>query len=279
MAVRERRMKLFFAFVLFAPIWTFHPAYSQNEASDVADIPSQDLRAGGEEKKRYFLVGPHENAKPPAEGWKLLIVLPGGDGSAEFHPFVKRIFKNSVPRDYLLAQPVAVKWTESQKIIWPSKKIEVAKMEFSTEEFVEAVIADVAKKQKIDRRYIFTLSWSSSGPVSYAMGLADKPMVTGSYIAMSVFKPEIVDSIKNAKGRTFFLDHSPEDKTCSFRFAEEARDAIKKNGGKVELVTYEGGHGWHGDMFVRMEKGIRWLEKNAAAPAKAASKGKAQSSD
>lgn len=236
---------------------------------DVAEIPSQDLRAGDDKHKRYFWVGPHENAKAPAEGWKLLIVLPGGDGSADFHPFVKRIFKNSIPRDYLLAQPVAVKWTERQEAIWPGKKNKVPKMEFSTEEFVEAVIADIAKKHKIDRRYIFTLSWSSSGPVSYAMGLADSPSVTGSYIAMSVFKPDMADSIKNAKGRAFFLDHSPEDKICPFRFAEEARDTIKKHGGKVELVTYEGGHGWHGNMWGRIEKGIRWLEKNAATPAKA----------
>ena len=41
-----------------------------------------DLRAGGNVKKRYFLVGALERANPPGDGYSLLIVLPGGDGSA-----------------------------------------------------------------------------------------------------------------------------------------------------------------------------------------------------
>ena len=76
---------------------------------DVADIVSQDLRVGKDEHKRYFLVEPPKNSKAPKKGYGLIVVLPGGDGSADFHPFVKRIYKNAIPEDYLLAQPVAVK--------------------------------------------------------------------------------------------------------------------------------------------------------------------------
>ena len=31
----------------------------------------------------------------------------------------------------------------------------------------------------------------------------------------------------------------------------------------TELVRYEGGHGWHGDLYSDIARGIRWLEQNA----------------
>src|SRR5262245_44612208 len=39
---------------------------------DVAGIPQQDLRAAGDENKRYFLIGPRDRTRPPIEGFKLL---------------------------------------------------------------------------------------------------------------------------------------------------------------------------------------------------------------
>lgn len=45
-----------------------------------------DLRAGGDDKKRYFLNRPA--AEKPRDGWRALFVLPGGPGSADFQPFV-----------------------------------------------------------------------------------------------------------------------------------------------------------------------------------------------
>src|SRR5262245_65377296 len=134
------------------------------DEDEFAGIPSQDLRAGKDEKKRYFLVGPRKDQKKPKGGWGLVIVLPGGDGSAEFHPFVKRIFKHAVPEGYLLAQPVAVKWTPRQEIVWPKGRDKVAGAKFTTEEFVAAILDEVGKKHGLDPSRVFTLSWSSSGP-------------------------------------------------------------------------------------------------------------------
>jgi hypothetical protein len=51
--------------------------------ADVADIPSQELRAAGDADKRYFLIGPKKEAKPPTEGYGLVVIMPGGDGSAD----------------------------------------------------------------------------------------------------------------------------------------------------------------------------------------------------
>src|SRR5262245_53655557 len=67
----------------------------QSEA-DVADVPAKDILIGGDEKQRYFLIGLSD--KPaPKEGYRLLVVLPGGDGGIDFHAFIKRIHKNALP--------------------------------------------------------------------------------------------------------------------------------------------------------------------------------------
>ena len=237
----------------------------QAQADDVADVPSQDLKAGGDADKRYFLIGPKKDAREPEDGYNLLLVLPGGDGSEAFLPFVKRIFKYSLSDRYLAAELVAVDWTggDLNRVVWPTAKLSDPKMKFTTEEFVEAVIADVAGRHKINRRNVFTLSWSSGGPAAYAASLAPKKGVTGSFIAMSVFRADWLPALTAAKGHSYYLFQSPDDKICPLAHAERAADALRKEGAKVELVTYPGGHGWRGPIFPNIRKGIDWLEKNS----------------
>ena len=235
---------------------------------DVADIPSQDLRIDKDDHQRYFLIGPKKEARAPKKGYRLVVVLPGGGGGEGFHSFVKRITKHALSEKYIVAQPVAVKWTKEQKIVWPTRKNPAEKMKFSTEEFVEAVIKDVRARHTIDPRYIFTLTWSSSGPAAYAISLQETTSVTGSYIAMSVFRPKRLPSMEGAKGHAYFIEHSPDDKVCPFRMAEEARDTLKENGAEVEFVTTKGGHGWKGRIYDRMKRGIEWLEEKHAKPSK-----------
>jgi predicted esterase len=234
---------------------------------DVAGVPSEDLKIGGDANKRYFLIGGGKDVKAPETGFKLAVIMPGGPGTADFNPFVKRIWMNALSKEYLVAQPVAFKWAEGQEIVWPTKTNPVKGMKFSTEDFVDAVIKDVAGRYKIDPRFIFTFSWSSSGPAAYAISLQEKKAVTGSFVAMSVFKPDFLPPLKNAKGHAYFIDHARDDKTCPFRMAEKARDELGKAGAKVEFSEQEGGHGWAGgDVYGRMRKGFEWLEKNAAPP-------------
>ena len=230
--------------------------------ADVADIPSQELQAAGDPNKRFMLIGPRKNTKPPAEGYGLVVIMPGGDGSADFHPFVKRIYKNALSDRYLAAQPIAVKWSSEQTIVWPTKTNPVAKMKFGTEEFLDAVIADVAKKHKLDRARVFSLSWSSSGPAAYAASLQDTHSVKGSFIAMSVFNPRFLPSLKLAKDHAYYLYHSQQDRVCPYRMAEQAEKILAENGAKVHLETYEGGHGWRGDVFGDIRKGIEWLDQH-----------------
>jgi predicted esterase len=165
--------------------------------------------------------------------------------------------------EYLEVQLVSVKWTETQRIVWPTKALPAEEAKFTTEEFVASVHEEVTKEHRIDAKNVFALGWSSGGPPVYTIALSDKSPLTGAYVAMSVFKPKDYGKLANAKGKPFFIDHSPDDKTCPFRMAEEARDELKKAGAKVEFVTYEGGHGWKGPIWERLKKGREHLEKHA----------------
>ncbi len=233
------------------------------DADDVADIAARDLRAGNDRDKRYLLIGPRREGTAPAEGFRLLIVMPGGKGGPDFHPFVKRIYKNALPEAYLVAQIVAPQWSPEQakQLVWPTKTNTWPGSKFSTEELVSAVITDIEQRHKLDPRYIFTLSWSSSGPAAYAISLRPNTRVRGSFIAMSVFKPAQLPRLSNARGHLYYILHSPQD-FIPLRMAQEARDRLRRNKAVVELATYDGGHGWHGDVFGHINRGVRWLEEH-----------------
>ena len=233
-------------------------AQEELDAPDVADVPSQDLRLGGDESKRYLLAGPIKNSKEPKDGYALLLVMPGGEGTAGFHPFVKRVYKNALPDGFLVVQPVPVKWTPDQTTIWPTEKSKVTGMKYTTEEFVEGIIEELEKTKKIDAAKVFTLSWSSSGPAAYVLSTRKKGLVKGSFIAMSVFHREDLD-LDLVKDQNYYILHSPDDTTCPFKMAEEARDTLRKKGAKVEFATYLGGHGWQGNVFANIRNGVEWL--------------------
>lgn len=228
---------------------------------DGSKIPSNLVRAEGNRRMRYFLMGPQAEAAEPEDGYRLLIVLPGGDGGPDFEPFVKRIFANSLDSGYVVAEAVAPKWSEKQfeRVVWPTRLQKWREMEFPTEEFIESIVKDVKSKHKIDSRYVFLLGWSSSGPPVYASALAETTSVTGVFVAMSVYKPNFLPPEENAKGRPFYILHSAED-FIPISMAKDARDRLGENGAKVEFKTYAGGHGWHGDVFGMIRTGIEWLE-------------------
>jgi predicted esterase len=226
---------------------------AQEGGEDVADIPSQDLQAGKHAKMRYFLIGPYAESEMPEKGFGLL--------SADFHPFVKRIFKYALPDNYLVAQPVAVQWSPKQEITWPTKKKQTSGQKFTTEEFIDAVIKDASAKQKINPDRVFTLSWSSGGPAAYACSLSSKK-IKGSFVAMSIFKPKDLPPLDNAKGRSYYIYHSIQDRVCPMFFARQAVKDLKKHDAQVKLFTYHGGHGWKPGLYEDIRAGIEWLESD-----------------
>lgn len=238
----------------------------QARPDDVADVPAAEHFAGGDTNKLYYLIARSEGSAASTNPAPLLLVLPGGDGGRDFQPFIKRICKNALPDGYLVAQLVAPKWDENQfaNLVWPTEKSRYPAMKFSTEEFVNAVIADIEKQHRLDSRRIFTLSWSSGGPAAYAVSLHPDMRVAGSFVAMSVFKPDQLPEAAAAKGHAYYLLHSPQD-FIPMRMPELARDTLTSNGAKVHLQAYQGGHGWHGNVFGMIGEGIRWLEQETAS--------------
>ncbi|MCG3130493.1 MAG: hypothetical protein FLDDKLPJ_01255 [Phycisphaerae bacterium] len=220
----------------------------------------EDLRAEGRSEQRYLLHRGGGPAVPPKDGYRLLLVLPGGDGGADFAPFVGDLARQALPEGYLVAQLVAPQGTAPQKesVVWPTKGLARQGMTFTTEGFIEAVVRDVKKRVPIDARYVFALGWSSGGPPVYAAALRAQTPLTGAFVAMSVFKPAQMPDL-HVKDRAVYVMHSPTD-FIPMRFAEEAVRTVSSGGGQAEFIQYEGGHGWHGDVFGRIRTGIRWLE-------------------
>lgn len=237
---------------------------------DVADVPCLELLADANERMRYFLIGAEPEAEVPKRGFKLMVVLPGGDGGPDFNPFVRRIWRSALDETYLVAQVVAPRWSEDQgeRLVWPTLKNPWPGAEFTTEELIDAVIADVEQRHELDLDHVFTLSWSSGGPAAYAYSLWDDTRCTGSLIAMSVFEPDQLPSLKAARREAYYLLHSPED-FIPIEMAREAEEALKKKGAEVQLVEYAGGHGWHGDVFGMLADGADWLERHHSKAKKA----------
>ena len=235
----------------------FSPAATWAQ-DDIAGIPAQDLTVANQPQQRFFLIG--DTSKAPAAGSGLLLVLPGGDGSAEFHPFVKRIYANALPEGYVVAQLVAVPSQNQRQIVWPTAKSKDPKQAFTTESFVANVVSEVKAKHKVDDGRVFTLSWSSGGPAAYAASLTKDTPIKGSLVAMSVYPSQSLPPIAGAKGQRYYLLHSPQDKVCPYFHAKLAKKVLGNAGAEVQLADYEGGHGWMGDVFGNIMAGIEWLQ-------------------
>jgi RNA polymerase sigma factor (sigma-70 family) len=230
--------------------------------SDVADVAFEERRAGNDLRKRYLLIGDSSAPAAPEQGHRLLLLLPGGDGGTGFQTFARRIAKNALPPGYLLAELVSVSWTpeQAEQIVWPTAADKLPDAGFTTEQFADDVITDITRNIKVDPRFIFILGWSSGGPPVYASSLSVATRITGWFVAMSVFKPEQLPPLDNARGRALYLYHSQEDELCPYGMAELAAQALRSSGATVELASYDGGHGWRGPVYDDIRAGIAWLE-------------------
>ena len=233
------------------------------QGDEFRDLTVQACLAGGDTNRLYYLIRKTRADQSSEPDSKLLLVLPGGAGGTNFHPFVKRVAQQAVPSGWLVAQMVAPCWDALQfeKLVWPTKSTPYPAMRFTTEEFAASVIADVRRRSGGASNSVFTLSWSSGGPAAYALSLDTECQVTGSFIAMSVFRPQTLPDLSAAKGRAYYLLHSPQD-SIPIAMAEKARETLSTQGARVKLETYEGGHGWHGDVYSQIRAGLLWLGAN-----------------
>ena len=249
--------RAFIATAILLALTTTSPA-----EDDLADVRDKTYRLEANSKLRYKLIGSAEPVERPADGYKLLLVLPGGDGGADFTPFVKRIYKYALLPEYLVVQLIAPKWTKQQQIVWPTAGSPARGVKVPTEEFLKLAVEDVAGRTKLNDRCVFALAWSSGGPAAYAASMSEGTPLRGVFAAMSVFHWKDLD-LARSKDQAYYLLHSEEDKVCPFWMARKAAAELPTHGATVELKTYDGGHGWLGNVFGNLRAGVEWLEKNA----------------
>ena len=232
-------------------------------SEDPADTPALDLRAGGDPRKRYLLIG--TRAPAPTDGYRLLVVLPGGAGGDDFQYFVKRVQARGLPPGYLIAELIAPQWSKAQAhdLVWPTRINTLPGVKFPTETFVEDVIRDVKTRYAVNSRYVFTLGWASGGPACYAAALQPNTQTRGAFIAMSVFIPASLPSLQSARNRHFFLHQPLDTDMAPLDMATQARSQLRAQGATVELTTYEGGYGWHGPVYAQIRRGVDWLEQKS----------------
>jgi len=206
-------------------------------------------------------------AKPAKDGkGGLIVVLPGGDGSRDFLPWVENSLLAQRPDDCVGVLVTSIRWRDDQRIVWPTAQSKVPGMAYTTEDYVRAVVQDVETRHRVDPARRVVVAWSSSGPAVYPLLCAEDGPFACGYVAMSIW-PQGLRDLTSAKGRRFFLDQSPDDQVTAFRFVRQAHAALDKAGAVVRVSVYDGGHGWHDDPLPRLREGLRWLLSDEPAPA------------
>ena len=238
---------------------------SDGKVAKPSKLKNESFHVNKDKKKKYFLIGRYDKQKTPEDGFKLLLILPGGDGSADFNAFCQRIHANHTPANYLSIQLVAPVWNDNQDVVWPTNQSNPEKARFTTEQFIKDVVDDVAKKVKVNRKYILAMGWSSGGPPIYSASMTKGSPLTGTMPVMSAFRDKWIPDIKGAKGHPYFILHSPDDWIKIDEHARVAEKKLKAAGATVQLDTYKGGHGWRGQSIDKINSGLTWLDKSITA--------------
>ncbi|CAN5160176.1 hypothetical protein BH23VER1_BH23VER1_03360 [soil metagenome] len=211
---------------------------------------------------RYRVFSP--KAAAPSEGYRLIVFLPGGDGSDAFTPWCQSLYQHAVPDGFLAVQLIAPVWHENhaRTATWPTRLTPVDGMEEPVEEFFESVVTAVGEAHSVREGEVYTFSWSSGGVPAYLIAAEGRGGVRGSLVAMAVFRPRwLPDDLSKVGGQRFFLYQSPDDEVTPLDSAEAAKTALERSGAKVRLGSYPGGHGWQlgAGHFPDIREGLGWL--------------------
>lgn len=223
------------------------------------------MRTDGGDPRRAWLRHEAIDVEPPAGGFALLVVLPGGDGSIDVAPFVRDVLRGRAGDDVVVLQMIAppIEPDDRDAVVWPTARLRDDRVDFTIEPVVHAAIDEAVRELPIDPKRIAVLGWSSGGPPAYGLTLVADGPVRGAVVAMSVFKPDLLPPLDGAKGRSFSIVHSPED-FIAMRFPDAARAALREAGARVELRPYAGGHGWNAEALDAVEAGLAFVLDAAA---------------
>ncbi|QQE10654.1 hypothetical protein JD969_14245 [Planctomycetota bacterium] len=243
------------------------PVPTPANVTDVADISATRITLDKDKKKTYILMDSQSTSEETeSQPRPLLIIIPGGDGSEDFHFFCRRLYKFAALEanpNFIAVQPIAPQWSKMQtdNVTWPNKYHKFRGMKFTTETLINDIIKDVKSNHKIDETKIFTLAWSSGGPAAYDLALQKDSPVTGSFVAMSVFKPR-PQQLRFAKNKNFFIYHSKSDRVVPYNFSSKALSTLTKAKANVMHKTYDGNHGWfHANNYDNISDGLEHLQQ------------------
>lgn len=238
---------------------------AQAEADRAAEtariMKAYDVRTIDGDANKRWIFHPPLGQTQPSKGWGLLIVMPGGDGSIGFTPFVGDTIRSQAGEDYAVIQLIAppIVGDGNNAIVWPREVAKDARVDFTMEPIWRASIAAVKKEKTIDPDRVWVMGWSSGGPPSYEAVLENDSAVRGAFVIMSIFPEKEYSTIANAKEKAFYLLHSPQD-FIKMSHPERAKEVLEGAGARVKLETYRGGHGWQGDTIQRIGEAVKWLE-------------------
>lgn len=212
-------------------------------------------------KQRYFYFPPRTDFGVPAAGYALVVVLPGGPGGASQRPYYKDVYLNAMPVDFMMAQLLSVKWSPEQRIVWPTKKITDVQVEFTTPEFITAVIDDVRGRVRIDPQRIILMGASSSGGAVMTAALTNTD-VSGALLTASVFREHQLPPMRGAADKRFFLVQGVSDDITPFHYAQTAAQTLSRHGADVRLYAMPGGHhpGWPNNYRGVYGYAFHWLQ-------------------
>ena len=238
--------------LLLAPL---HASQEETAPADVRHLVDDDPH------KAYYLLLPEK----PRKKLHLVVALPGGNGqAADFLPWMKRV-RDGLGKDYALAVVSAPQWSKEQteNVVWVTdywRKSRYPDAKWSAEALAEEVLADASRRLPKKPASATLFGWSSAGPVVYAAATQKKTPFDGFVVHCSVFKPDQMGKLKNARKRRFYLLQGTEDTVTRLRWAEEAEEALEKEKAVVELEAYAGGHGWSmPDPFGTLKRALEWV--------------------
>ena len=212
---------------------------------------------GGDPMKKFYVLGQAE----PGEKIDLVLTLPGGNGQAsEFLPWLTAIERELEPNQ-LMVVVSAPQWSAKQEksVIWVTEwwRKTYGEAAFGVESFLEEILAELESEFQVRGASLF--GWSSSGPAIYEAILREDSPWIGAYVHASVFKPQRLD-LDRAENKRFFLRQGTSDRITPLHWAKSAERKLSKNGARVELDVYEGGHGWGlPDAGARIAEALSWI--------------------
>ena len=175
----------------------------------------------------------------------------------------KDIAHNVFKDHYLIALPVAPRWSADQKLTWltTENKKDEKQAKFTTETLTADIVKDVVATYAPDPARIFLHGTADSGPAVYAASLEPSTPFKGFYLLSAPFKSAGLP-LKLARGRRYLLQNSREDKINPYLMATAAQKILVDNGAAVKLLAYrgKGAYDFEEGREKAMNDALTWLE-------------------